>query len=248
MNEMTIYDEVRATVAQQPPGTILALSDFTVPSEKWGALAKSLSRLNQQGTLRRLVKGLYFKPGQGILGEIQTPSFDQLLKKLLDQYKDKVSYITGIQAYSAMSLTTQIAREFVIATDKPRSPVKVGMTEVRFTRSYVTEPIPEEDIALVQLLDAICDIKNIPATTPAKAARVLRGQLRQLSITQRQRLMEYALQYYPPQTRALTGMLLESIGEGSLAQALKGSLNPLTTFRLSLDAETFPTIRSWNIV
>lgn len=247
---MTVFQQVREEVARQPAGTILTFEDFSLPVEQMGALAKALSRLQQQGALRRLVKGLYYKPKQSVLGfgDMETPFYGDLLFKLLDLYKDKVSYMTGVGVYAAMSLTTQISREFVIATDRPRSPIKVGMTEVRFVRSHVTVAIPESDISLVQLLDALWEIKEIPATTPTKAARVLRGQLRRLTTTQRQALTNYALKFYPPQTRALTGLMLESLGETALAQELKRSLNPLTVFRLALDGVAFPNTRSWNIL
>ncbi|MGE3728683.1 MAG: DUF6088 family protein [Candidatus Sericytochromatia bacterium] len=241
---MKVFKQIRETIDRQPPGAILALEDFNLPMEQLGALTKALSRLYKQGRLRRLVKGLYFKPVQGILGEINTPSYDQLLEKLLVLYKDKVSYLTGVQVYSSMSLTTQISNSFEIATDKPRSPVQIGSTCVRFVRSRVTEPV--ENIFIVQLLDAIADIKNIPATTPAKASRVLLGHLRRLTTEQRQELAKFA-QVYPPQARALTGLLLETLAEKILAKQLKASLNPLTTFDLTLDPTVFPTSSTWKI-
>lgn len=168
---MIIYQQVRETVEKHPQGALLALSDFNIPQEKAGALTKALSRLHQQGTLRRLIKGLYFKPRMGILGEITSPSYEKVLAKLLVLYKDKISYVTGVNVFSSMGLTTQIANAFVIATDRPRTPVEIGPTRVRFIQSHVKEAVA--DISLVQLLDAIWDIKNIPATTPQKAARVL---------------------------------------------------------------------------
>lgn len=243
---MTVFQQVREEVERRPGGAVLAMDDFAVPPEQVGAVAKSLSRLSQQGTLKRLMKGLYFKPFMSVIGKVNTPDYELLLLKLLELYKDKISYITGTNVYSAMSLTTQMANEVVIATDRPRPPLQIGPTKIRFIRSHITESI--QDIVVVQLLDAIWEVKDIPATTPAKAARVLRGRLRELSKTQRQTLAKYALQYYPPQTRALTGLLLESLGEKKLAGMLKTSLNSLTVFRLGLDAADFPTSRTWHIL
>lgn len=241
----TVFQQVREEIARQPPGAILALEDFVLPIENTAALAKSLSRLSQNGTLRRLVKGLYYKPAIGILGEISTPPDKSLLLKLLALYKDKISYMTGTNVYNKMGLTTQVANEYVIASDKPRSPVQVGPTRVRFIRSHVKVPIT--DTVVIQLLDAIWEIKNIPANTPAKAAQVLLGQLRKLTPTQRQALATHA-QAYPPLTRALTGLFLETLGEKTLSAQLKKSLNPLSTFKIALDTSVFPASRTWNIL
>lgn len=240
-----IYQQVRETVEKQPPGALLALSDFNIPQEKAGALAKALSRLHQQGRLQRLIKGLYFKPRMGILGEITTPSYEKVLAKLLVLYKDKISYVTGVNVFSSMGLTTQIANAFVIATDRPRTPVEIGPTRVRFIQSHVKEAVA--DISLVQLLDAIWNIKNIPATTPQKAARVLLGHLKRLTPAQRKHIAALA-RSYPPQTRALTGLLLESVGETALASELKLTLNPLSTFRIPLNGSDFPSRKAWHIV
>lgn len=243
-----VYQQVREEIERMPDGAVLTLEDFPVSPEQLGAVAKSLSRLQQQGTLKRLMKGLYFKPFMGVLGEVTLPYYDVLLQKLLELYKDRISYITGTNAYSSMSLTTQIANEVVIATDRPRAPLQIGSTKVRFIRSHITEALDADAAPVAVLLDAIWDIKDIPATRPAKAARILRGRVRALTKQQRQELARLALAYYPPQTRALTGLLLESVGEKRLAKKLKASLNPLTVFRLALDDETFPTSRTWNIL
>lgn len=239
---MAVYQQVLKEIDRRPPGELLTLADFALPPEQFMALAKALSRLTQAGTLCRVMKGLYFKPMKSIIGEVTTPSYEKVLQKLLELYRDKISYVTGTQVYSRMGLTTQIAGEFVIATDRPRDPVQIGPTKVRFIRSHVAEPV--EDVVLVQLLDAICDIKQIPATTPAQAAGILLGQLRRLTAAQRKELTRLA-RSYPPQARALTGLMLDTLGEQTLAQALKTSLNPLTTYQLVLDDTVFPVARSW---
>ncbi|PKL78144.1 MAG: hypothetical protein CVV27_03865 [Candidatus Melainabacteria bacterium HGW-Melainabacteria-1] len=239
---MAVFQQVLKEIDCRPPGELLTLADFALPPEQFMALAKALSRLTQAGTLRRVMKGLYFKPMRSVIGEVTTPSYEKVLQKLLELYRDKISYVTGTQVYSRMGLTTQIAGEFVIATDRPREPIQIGPTKVRFIRSHVTEPV--DDVVLVQLLDAIWEIKQIPATTPAKAAGILLGQLRRLTNAQRQELARLALSY-PPQARALTGLMLETLGEEASAKTLKASLNPLTTYQLTLNDAVFPTARSW---
>lgn len=240
---MAVFQQVRENVAKQAPGALLAFHDFDIPRSQTSALAKCLSLLHQQGVLRRLAKGLYYKPAMGVLGEIP-PSYDQILAKLLSLYKRELSYLTGINIYRQMGLTTQVSKEFVIASDKPRSPVKIGMTEVRFVQSRVRRKVA--DVSLLQLLDAIWDIKQIPASDPEQSSRLLLERVRALNPLQRQALTEYALDY-PPLTRALAGLFLLTVGEEALAATLKETLNPLTTFQIVLDPVLFPKQRFWYI-
>jgi hypothetical protein len=60
-------------------------------------------------------------------------------------------------------------------------------------------------------------------------------------------LLKYALQY-PPRVRALLGAMLENMfGDEYNLTALKKSLNPSTSFKLSIKNTDLPTIKNWNI-
>ncbi|MGE4234550.1 MAG: DUF6088 family protein [Bacteriovoracia bacterium] len=241
---MPVLKDVREKIENQKPGSLLTVEDFPVSQEEMGALAKALSLLYKQGALTRLAKGLYYKPAIGLLGEVP-PSYGQILAKLQSLYKEKISYLTGINVYKQFGLTTQVSKEFIIASDKPRSPVKIGMTEVRFIRSHVSQAV--SDISLLQLLDAVWEIKEIPATTPNQAAQILLERFRELSPERRQNLADLA-QSYPPLTRAVVGLLFDSLGDQKLGTQLKKTLNPLTSFQLPLDGAIFPKKRNWNIL
>lgn len=241
---MTIMQEVRRQVEAQAPGTLFSFQEFAGSSTHTQNVAKALSLLNNKGIVRRLAKGLYYKPAFGVLGE-KPPSYEQIITKLLALNKKNISYLSGTNIYRQLGLTTQVAKEFVIASDEPRSPVKIGTTEVRFIQSHVTVAV--EDFRLLQLLDAVWEIKKIPDSTPMRSAKILQARFKELTSTQRKLLAVYA-QDYPPSTRALVGLLLSSIGATKPARELKASLNPLTHFELALDPQLFPSARDWNFV
>ncbi|MDZ4055494.1 MAG: hypothetical protein U1D69_00765, partial [Polynucleobacter sp.] len=126
--------------------------------------------------------------------------------------------------------------------------LRFGGMKVRFIRSHVREQVPPEHIMLLQLLDALWDIDVLPATSSQQATQVLLGWVRKLSAAQRQALGRYALAY-PPQTRALAGLLLETVGKNKrLVLQLQASLSPRIVFPLWLDLETFPTAPAWHFV
>ena len=64
---MAVFQQVLQEIDRRPPGELLVLADFALPPEQSWALAKALSRLTQAGTLRRVMKGLYFKPMTSII-------------------------------------------------------------------------------------------------------------------------------------------------------------------------------------
>lgn len=241
---MNVNKLVKEQVQQTADGALLALQDFPVPLVRKASLEKSLSHLYQAGALKRVTKGLYYKPEQSRFGEIP-PSTSSLLNKLLSLYRDQIAYLTGVQAYTSLGLTTQVSSEYVIATDKPRrDPIVWGGTNIRFVPSYVKEPV--WDVYLLQILDAIREIDTIPASTPQKSSVLLRLRIKNLSKERQQEISRLA-QAYPPSVRAFVGLVFESLDKKRLAQNLASTLNPTSRYRLNIDKSAFPNWRAWQI-
>lgn len=241
---MNVNKWVKTQVQNTAAGALLSLEDFKLPLTKKIALEKALSELYQAGGLQRITKGLYYKPEQSPFGELP-PTTRSLLDKLLILYKDSIAYVTGLPAYTQMGLTTQVSTEYVIASDKPRRmPIVSGATRIRFIPSYVKTPV--QDTYLLQILDAIREMDNIPATTPEKSSVLLRLRIKELKREQQAELAQLALNY-PPSCRAFVGLILESLGKKRLAQTLAQTLNPSSRYRLKIDKNTFPNYRNWYI-
>jgi hypothetical protein len=240
---MSIINSIRQEVEKREPGSILTYRDFDVPADAVPVLIKALSTFYREGMLKRITKGMYYKQEQSEFGPLALP-MRKLLEKLLDEQKNKIAYITGANVYNSLFLTTQLSTEYVIATDRPRSPITVKKTTIRFVRAHLSTP-PSNPF-LAQLLDAMKDIREIPAASPTYAALVLVGHLRKLPSAELQELVEISTAY-PPSTRAVLGVLLEQLGEKALYERVQASLNPLSKFKLGLDLTQLPTSLNWNI-
>lgn len=239
---MSITQTIRNVVQQKKPGTLLFFEEFLDPEQPQGlATAKALSRLHQEKRLERITKGIYYKPESSRFGPLP-PSEQEVLQRLLQVQKVNLSYLTGNNIYTKMGLTTQLAREWVIATDKPRSALKIGPTRVRFIKSRVNKPV--EDTRMLQILDAITDIQHIFAASIPQSCQTLSKMLAQFSPQERSAWTQLALAY-PPRTRALAGLFLEHLKEIDLSQVLYQSLNPLTTFQLDLPPELSTKKHVW---
>lgn len=241
---MNVNQLVKDQVDRAAPGDLLALRDFPVRLARQVALLQALSHLYQLGVLRRIARGLYYKPQMSRFGELP-PATSKVLKKLMEVYRDQIAYVSGVQAYTALKLTTQVSCEYVIASDRPRRfPLVLGATTFRFVPSYVRELV--EDVRLLQILDAAREMDRIPATTPQEVSVLLMFRIKSLS-AERQRELARLAAFYPPAVRAFSGLVLEQLGKKRLARGLAQTLNALSRYKISLDKEAFPNWRAWYV-
>ena len=226
------------------PGSLVRYDDFASLGIAPGTVVVNLSRLRQEGLVQQVTKGIYRLPQQSRFGPVPV-SEQQVLQVLLQAPNKKLrGYPTGVAAFNRLGLTTQVAQEIQIATSRPGRPKKVGNVRVRFVRSR--GEVKPEEVRLCQLLDALRQIKRLPDTSPEKALKRLREQVKQLPPVDKVTLVRLA-QDYNPATRALLGALLEGLGENKLANNLKATLNPLTTYKLGLSEQVLPNRAQWQI-
>ena len=241
---MTARQKMLNRLQKLEPGALVRYSDFASLGIAPGTVAVNLSRLRQAGVVQQVTKGTYRLPLQSRFGPVPV-SEQQVLEMLLQAPNKKLrGYPTGVAAFNRLGLTTQVAQEIRIATPRPGRLKKVGNVRVRFVRSRCE--VKPEEVKLCQLLDALRQIKRLPATSPAAALLRLCEQVKQLPPADKTTLVRLA-QNYNPATRALLGALLEGMGEDKLASKLKGTLNSLTTYKLGLSEQALPNRAQWQI-
>lgn len=241
---MTLTAQIKNTIIQIPEGKTFRYSDLPINREEYVNAAKVLERLQKESLIKKLSKGVFYKPKKTVFGELK-PDYSEQLKPLLYEGNKRVSYETGIALYNRLGLTTQVAFRTKIASKTRRNAVERGLIKAETVKSYVE--VTEDNYPLLGLLDALKDIKTIPDTTVANSIRVLAGILKELSEIEIDEITGYAL-YYPPRVRSLLGALLESIQTQDLAlNKLRNSLNPFTKVKLGLSDKDLPTLKKWNI-
>jgi transposase len=225
-----------------PNGVVFDYSDLSLPEQYSIAAAQALSRMVKSGVLRKVGKGKFYKPKFSRFGEIP-PMIADMIRDLL--YKDgkRVGYITGVQAFSQMGLTTQISSKIIIACNSYRRPLKRGGYDISYTLQ--SNEITDKNILLLRILDAIKFIKEIPATTPDTVISQIKNILKTLS-TEDLTLIEELSKKYPASTRALLGSILES--EFGEKRELKESLNPFTKYKIGVSSQVLPKKANWYII
>jgi hypothetical protein len=240
---MTATQKIRRTLASVSDGEIFDYGRFAVDEGQESALTKALSRLAKSGEIVRLEKGKYYKPRQTKFGAIRPPE-SQVIKALSMKNDRPVGYITGTALYNSLGLTTQVSNVLEIARNTRLPEKDLLGYKVRFVVKPFT--FKEQNIPLLQLLDAMRDIKKILDTSAEKAVPILLDRMKKLTVEELKRMVKLALDYNPA-TRALLGTLLEQLFPSIPVTALRKSLNPLSKYKLNIPETVLPNRSNWNI-
>ena len=174
------------------------------------------------------------------------PSPNEIAKDFLVEGGKTIGYITGTSAFSAMGLTTQITSSLLIGTSKYRRPVKRGRTVISFL--VQSNPVTEENIPLLRILDAIKLIREIPATTPDEAVSQIGRIIGGLSPSEQKNLVSLSIGY-TPYVRAILGAILEhNAADADIMSQVRKSLNGTTNYKQPISESVLPTKRNWNII
>lgn len=240
---MKVSDYISFKIDRFPKGYIFTYADFVTGVNTKEAIIKSLNRMASSGKIVKLAKGKFYKPETSAFGNLQ-PSLYQIVKDLLEEDGKITGYLTGYSIYNQLGLTTQVSSIIQIGKNETRPSFK----RERYTISIIKQKntITRENITLLQILDAVRYIKKIPDTTNSAAVTRLLAIISELNDNEVSSLARLALKY-PPAARALTGAMLQESGKINETEALRKSLNPITTFKLPGICDTLSSIENWNI-
>jgi hypothetical protein len=241
---MTVAMQIRNQIEQLPEGKTFGYADLPIAKEAYQTAAKALERMQTQGIIKKLSKGVFYKPKQTIFGALK-PDYNEQLRPYLFENGKRIAYETGFSLYNQMGLTTQMAFRIKLASQRKRISINRGALKVDAIKSYAE--VTDANFELLGFLDAIKDIKRIPDCSVSQATKIISSKISKLSDRQITELIQYAL-LYPPRVRALVGAMLESLKINANTANLKESLNPLTTIKLGLKETDLPNLKNWNIV
>lgn len=108
------------------------------------------------------------------------PEENEIIKIVTQQGNQQIGYLSGVPLYNRMGLTTQVSNSLIIARNGRLLAKEINGYKIKF----VSQPIKinQKDIPLLQLLDAIKEIKHIPDTSVDKSINILVFKLTSLSV------------------------------------------------------------------
>lgn len=240
---MSLATQIRDRIEKLSEGKSFGYADLGIAKEDYQTAAKVMERLQVKGIIKKISKGVFYKPKQTVFGELK-PDYSEQLRPYLFENGKRIAYETGFSLYNQMGLTTQMAFRIKIASRRKRISINRGALKADAVKSYAE--VSELNYELLGFLDAIKDIKRIPDCSVSQAVIILSGKISKLNEKQISDLVKYAL-LYPPRVRALVGAMLENLNKQANTEKLKQSLNPLTKIKLGLKETELPAIQNWNI-
>ena len=229
---------IKNKIASFEMGKVFRLEDLGLSRTEQNAAVVALGRLVQEGEIKRLSPGTYYKPKQTRFGVVG-PSMEERFRDLLYDNDTPIGYLTGFYAFNLLGLTTQQSATLEVGTNFPKRNGKRGIYAIRFVLQK--NPISRDNIEMLRLLDCLKWIKKIPDTTTDKSYILLKKKVNEYPKVEQKQLVELALKY-SPLTRALLGSMLT---DELLATTLYQTLSPLTRFRIGLSPNLVSN--QWNI-
>jgi len=235
--------EILSKISNFKAGYVFTYNELGFEPEKTNAVIIALNRLVKEDKLRKLSKGRYYKPQITEFGELKPDTY-QVVKDLL--YKDKkvVGYLTGFSVFNSLLLTTQVSNTIQIGSNNEKKAITRGIYKIRFIKQ--ANKITKDNIPLLQILDSIRFIKDIPDTDQNQSCRRFIAIVKDLTPERLIKLKKLVLNYNAS-TRALTGAIIDMIENGNGTQAIFESLNPATTYNFSISANTLASKEKWRI-
>jgi hypothetical protein len=224
-------------------GYVFIYNELGFKPEKTNAVIIALNRLVKDDKLRKLSKGKYYKPQMTAFGELK-PDTNQVVKDLLRKDGKVIGYLTGFSIFNSLRLTTQVSNTIQIGCKNEKKAITRGIYRIRFIRQ--ANKITEDNCPILQVLDSIRFIKNIPDTDQNQSCIRLISIVKDLPPEGLKKLKKLVLNYNSS-TRALTGAIIDMIENDNSTKTIFESLNPATSYNFSISAKTLPTKDKWRI-
>lgn len=242
---MNLTTQIEKQIKGFPEGKIFGYSDLEIYREDYQSVAKIIERLQNKNIIKKISKGMFYKPVKTAFGELKPDYYEQLRPFLYEDGK-RIAYVTGTYLYNQLGLTTQMAVRVKIASRSKRISINRGALKADAVKSYAE--VTESNYTILGFLDALKDIKKIPDTTIQKSVKILTTKIAKMDEKEIALMIKYALMY-PPRVRALLGAILENLEKPeNITKPLLNSINPLTKIDLGLSKSDLPTIENWNII
>lgn len=129
----TIAAKVRQTVAGFPKGHVFTAEHISIELEVKQAVQRSLSRLIEEGSIRRIYNGIYYKPEASriLKGRVLPPNIDQAIKVITAKNNETIQ-IHGALACNRLGLSTQMPLAKVFHTNGFSREIEIGGARIKF--------------------------------------------------------------------------------------------------------------------
>lgn len=122
---------IKYRIKKLPNGSAFVVSDFTDIAEYDNA-KKCLLRLEQDGFIRRVIRGVYDRPYySNLLKEYTSPNIEEVAKAIARNYNWKISP-SGLTALNLLGLSTQVTNRYEFYSSGQYKSYEIGNIVIYF--------------------------------------------------------------------------------------------------------------------
>ena len=173
-------EQIRQRILNAPEGTVFVNSDFADIADN-NTVKQSINRLNQEGVLRRIIRGVYDKPKFSYLLEEQLAPDPEAVVRALARCFHWTIAPCGDTALNMLGLSTQVTAVWCYISDGPYKSYKWDKTKIEFkhrTNKEITGLSPKT-ILVIQALKTLGN-ENVDDKTISVLSRRLNEEEKKL--------------------------------------------------------------------
>uniref|UniRef100_S0DEF1 AbiEi antitoxin C-terminal domain-containing protein n=1 Tax=termite gut metagenome TaxID=433724 RepID=S0DEF1_9ZZZZ len=227
-----LRENIIRQISDMEAGRVFTYKDLDFPTEKFGNVTHILFEKSRAGELIRLERGAFYKPKISSLGLGEMPLYEY---EKLNYISGKLNgYVTGLLAYNSMGVTEQVPSVIAIATKKYTRPFVFQNLKIETVTAYVDiDKYRQEDIEYLRFLDAVKDIKKIPARTQQEVYDYVKHKYLETYSSEIQGKLVSLAKEYPPRVRKVLSDMFLDLGKKGMSDELISTVYPTTRFELN---------------
>ena len=153
MKSEAYINQIYNRIISEKPQKVFVISDFCDLMD-YGTAKKSLSRLENNNKIQKIMRGVYYNPRYSqLIQEYEKPSVDEVAKAIARNFKWTIAP-SGNTALNQLGLSTQVPAKWIYFSDGPYKTYKIGTQELEFKHRTNKEisGMSEKTILVIQAL------------------------------------------------------------------------------------------------
>jgi hypothetical protein len=128
----SVYNTIKKSIQKAKKGSLIFPVDFKGLADR-AVIHKVLSRLDKEGIIKRLARGIYAIPKYDPLLGLLYPNFEEIAQAIAQRNHVRIQ-TTGSYALNRLGLCTQVPTNPVYLTDGTARKIKIGKATIKFKK------------------------------------------------------------------------------------------------------------------
>ena len=153
MRTNAYINQFYSRIIAEKPQKVFVISDFCDLMD-YGTAKKSLSRLEENNKIQKIMRGVYYNPRYSqLIQEYEKPAIDEVAKAIARNFKWTIAP-SGNTALNQLGLSTQVPAKWIYFSDGPYKTYQIGSQELEFKHRTNKEisGMSEKTILIIQAL------------------------------------------------------------------------------------------------